>query len=235
MLERMKNASVPFIWGNSSKSVDGCSIEMYKPEEMTKLFIAQCYELGIPVACEKFAFDTISPVVARLQKNYCRFISGPWYKDLTMYAQLNYEDDSLIDLLNCTFERKLQTWADEKLLYGTECTYTNDEILKILEHNFGIRKVSGYFIGNDNEPATHISDAYMNMLDKSIPEDVIQIFKAYKRLKTISYSKALLLLNSDSKDKDVHEAYFYAAMLMYYDNNVYFDTVLKRIGNDYGF
>ena len=217
-MDLIKNTKIPFSI-KIDENANGITVTTYTAEELTKLFLAQCYEIGVYAACSKFGLDKSSKVVNDTYLLYVQFLSSPCEHSPYHFFCICFSRQGIIDNLQLLFSQKLQYAISQQLPGGSSYTYKLSEIKERLQYNSCIRVVtsdefiSAEELGCEGLPNASISNLYLDILSGSDIVFVQDFLKKIIASGADSYDNAIRTINVMSCNHEVCTACLLAVLL----------------------
>lgn len=234
MKDKNNNAiAVPYAIGPTNKLILGCTLDTYTVDELIKVFIAQCYDVGIKNACDLFDIPEESDVFAGIMNVYIRYISSPCFKDPFNFFTMFFSNSVLIKELTQIFSAKIEQWTAEYLVRGASSIYNAEEVNSIVAQNFAVKAVMQRSSDVHACAVGDLSKAFVHVLWNPEDQDYSILINKIVRKQPVNASDAVFTLKAIRNDSSTLIDYFYAILLFFCSQDCTFDSVLQDARQHY--
>lgn len=202
----------------------------YSADELTKVFLAQCFDIGIVAACRKF--NCTPAVLHRMKKLYARFLSAPCNKEAFTFFQICYNDYSIIDIFMEVFELKIQDWKQSHAIAGDGYRCCREEFLALSENNNVIKKISGSLI-ETTSVAGDLTRAVISLECDELRCELQHMLRMLVQQQITTYADALLSIYTLGTDISMYQSYFDAALLLFLNKGYSYGRVMQEVCRNY--
>lgn len=225
---------VPYATGTTNTFTNGYTLNTYSADEMIKIFIAQCFDLGIKVAVKEFNISDNTDILKMLNSAYVRYVSSPCGQNLFGLAALIYKNENLISALRTAFTANIKDWSSKYLKFGTGHQYSSAEKKDILMNNYAIKSVIGNNCTESVCAFGESSKALLLIMMNPNDSEIKKLFQLIIASEPMTASDAEIALRALGENSDIYIDYYYATMLYFFTVHADFDSVLREVRSHYG-
>ena len=226
--------TVPFAIGKSNNFADGYTLNAYTADEMIKVFVAQCFDVGIKMACKVFELEGNESIVKMLNKAYVHFVSSPCCHNPFDLAMLIYRNEQLVSELEAAFTKNIASWSSKYLSYGIGYVYSDEQRKEILANNYAIKSVLGAGCVDSSCAFGGLSKALMHVMLRPNDQEIKKLFSMVIASEPMVSSEAEIVLRTLGDNATVYINYYYATLLNFCHVSTDFDSVLREVRAFYG-